>query len=238
MPKTEKSIAVMQPYIFPYIGYFQLIHAVDEFVFYDDVNFIKRGWINRNKILINSNESLISFPCIKASQNKLINEVKINTSDKEYRKNLSSIALAYKKSPYFNDVYPLIENIINEKYSTIADLNIASIKAVSIFLNLDTKFKISSHDFGETKKLKRSERLKKIATIENASTYVNAIGGKELYDKFDFKASDIDLFFLSPNLKTYSQFENNFVSGLSIIDVMMFNSKEACIELINGYQLL
>ena len=89
----------MQPYIFPYIGYFQLINAVDTFVFYDDVNFIKRGWINRNKILVNGEESLITFPCIKASQNKEIREIEIDLSDKQYKKILKTISFTYKNSP-------------------------------------------------------------------------------------------------------------------------------------------
>ena len=85
------KIAIMQPYIFPYIGYFQLINAVDTFVFYDDVKFIKRGWINRNKILVNGEESLITFPCIKVSQNKEIREIEIDLSDKQYEKILKTI---------------------------------------------------------------------------------------------------------------------------------------------------
>jgi hypothetical protein len=233
-----RSIAVMQPYIFPYLGYFQLINAVDEFVFYDDVNFIKRGWINRNRILINAQEHLISFPCIKASQNKLINEVKIDTTNKQYSKNLDSIALAYKKSPYFKSVYPLIKSLLNENYNTIADFNIESIKAVSNFLDLNTKFKTSSENFSQTKKFGRSERLKKIIKHENASCYINALGGQELYNKSDFKASDIDLYFLKSNLKPYKQFSDEFVPGLSIIDILMFNSKEDCIKLLNDYKLV
>jgi hypothetical protein len=238
MDERGKSIAVMQPYIFPYLGYFQLINAVDEFVFYDDVNFIKRGWINRNRILINAQEHLLSFPCIKASQNKLINEVKIDTTNKQYNKNLDSIALAYKKSPYFKTVYSLIERLLNENYNTIADLNIASVKAVSNFLDLNTKFKTSSESFSETKKFGKSDRLKKITKHENASSYINAMGGQELYNKSDFKASDIDLYFLKSNLKPYKQFLGEFVPGLSIIDIMMFNSKAECLELLNDFKLV
>ena len=238
MNSKDKSIAVMQPYIFPYIGYFQLINAVNEFIFYDDVNFIKRGWINRNKILVNGKEHLISFPCIKASQNKLVKETKIDVSDKEYKKNLNSIEFNYKKSPHFNDVYPLVKGVLNQNHDTIADLCIFSVKSISSYLGLDTKFKKSSEDFQHTKKYKKNERLKAITKLENASTYVNAIGGRELYDKSDFKDSAIDLYFLNPKFKPYQQFDNDFVSGLSIIDVLMFNSKENVIKMVNQYELL
>ena len=237
MDNSERSIAIMQPYIFPYLGYFQLINAVDEFIFYDDVNFIKRGWINRNKILINSQEHLISFPCIKASQNKLIKEIKIDLLNKQYEKNLDSIKLAYKKSPYFKYVYPLVEKVFSENHNTIADLCIDSVKSITGYLNLNTEFKISSENFQETKNYKKNERLKKITCFENCSIYINTVGGKELYDKSDFKASGIDLYFLNPNLQPYQQFNHEFVPRLSIIDVLMFNSKEECKELLKNYHL-
>lgn len=191
----EKSVAIMQPYLFPYLGYFQLISAVDEFVFYDDVSFIKRGWINRNNILINGEAHLISFPCIKASQNKQINEIEINTNHKDYIKNLNSISLAYKKSPYFNEIFPIIEQILTTNFMNISELCISSVEILSKYLGLDTSFKISSQHFSDTRLLERSERLKAITNQLDATTYVNAIGGQDLYDKFSFKESGINLKF-------------------------------------------
>lgn len=238
MGKTGKSIAVMQPYVFPYIGYFQLVNAVDEFVFYDDVQFIKRGWINRNKILVNGKENLISFPCIKASQNKQINDVHINTKDKQYRKILQSIKFAYKKAKYFDDVFPVVEEVLTGDHKTISDLCIASVSCITDFLDLDTTFKISSQHFPDSKEYQRNERLKAIAIQEEADSYINAIGGVDLYDKSDFEASGLNLRFLKPSITPYAQFDNSFVSHLSIIDVMMFNSKEECRELLDSYDLV
>jgi len=104
----------MQPYFFPYIGYFQLVAAVNKFVIYDDVNFIKRGWINRNNVLINKKSNLFTVPLIKASQNTLINDTKINL--KFYNiwkvKFLRSLEQSYKKAPYFTEVYNLIKNVL------------------------------------------------------------------------------------------------------------------------------
>src|SRR3954471_16575208 len=102
------SIAIMQPYFFPYIGYFQLVHTADVFVFYDDVNFINRGWINRNRILLNGKDWMFTIPCNDASQNKLIKDITVQADVKGMQKMLTTIQTAYKKAPYFADVYPII----------------------------------------------------------------------------------------------------------------------------------
>ena len=107
------KLAIMQPYFFPYLGYFQMFNAVDKFVLLDDVNFIMRGYINRNSILVNQKAHLFSIPLEKPSQNKLINETKLNFQEKDKENFLKTITLAYKKAPYYNDFYPVLEDIIN-----------------------------------------------------------------------------------------------------------------------------
>src|SRR5690554_5438915 len=126
-------IAVMQPYLFPYIGYFQLIQAVDKFVFYDDVNFIKKGWINRNRILINNKDLSFSVPLNKVSQNKTINETFLNldTFEEWKEKFIKTIGQNYKKAPYFDGVSEVINNILNTKCNTISDLAIESVNTIS-----------------------------------------------------------------------------------------------------------
>lgn len=232
------KITIMQPYIFPYIGYFQLIKSVDTFVFYDDVNFIKRGWINRNKILINGKESLLSFPCIKASQNKKINEVGINMEDPQYNKILKSIYSTYKKAPYFETVYPIIEKCFDSKNKNIADFSIDSVRSVCNYLGFQTTFKVSSHEHPKTQHLDKADRLIEISKIEQIENYVNAIGGQEIYQKEYFRNKEIKLSFLKPHLTEYNQFKNTFVPGLSIIDVLMFNSIEEITKMLNQYELV
>lgn len=228
----------MQPYIFPYLGYFQLVNAVDTFVFYDDVNFIKRGWINRNKILVNGKEKLVSFPCIQASQNKLINEVEINLEDKAYSKFLQTLEQAYSKAPNFEVVYKLISNLLKQEHTSIASLAAASCMSLSTYLGLNTKFTFSSEAFSSSKGLEKQNRLIDISKESNSSTYINAIGGRELYSKEDFKKENIDLFFLQPKLSEYKQLSKEFIPGLSIIDVLMMNSKEEVKEMLNQYELI
>lgn len=230
--------AVMQPYIFPYIGYFQLINAVDFFVIYDDVNFIKGGWVNRNRILINGKDSFLTIPCINKSPNKLIKDVNVNVNAKEFKNLLKTITLAYHKAKYFNDVYPLIEHIFETKEISIADLAIKSIKYICNYLGIKTEIKISSVDFHDSKDQGRVERLITICETLNSENYINAIGGVDLYQKEIFHQKGVKLNFLRTDQIKYDQFQNEFIPWLSIIDILMFNSKEEIVDMLNQYDFV
>lgn len=228
----------MQPYVFPYLGYFQLIKAVDIFVFYDDVNFIKRGWINRNNIQISKTPNLLSFPCVKASQNKLIKDIEIKSSSEEYLKILNKIHVAYEKAPYYEEFMPFVEKVFNEKVTTISEFASNSIIIISNYLRLKIDFKYSSIDFKGSKGLEKAERLIHITKSLNSNCYVNAIGGRELYSKSIFKNSGIDLQFVSPTITPYKQFNEQFIPCLSIIDVIMFNGIEKTNELLTTSKII
>jgi hypothetical protein len=231
------KIAIMQPYIFPYIGYFQLINTVDKFVFYDDVNFIKKGWINRNRVLANNESILFTIPVLKVSQNKLINEIELGWDEKWKKQFFRTLEQNYKKAPYFEQTIDLIKTIFNQPQQTISDLAISSTKVVSNYLELKTVFELSSEKYAATKGMEKATRLINICQFNNATTYINPIGGKELYQKDTFKKQGIDLFFIENNLLTYPQFNNEFVSGLSIIDVLMFNDKAEVLKMLKNYTL-
>ena len=234
------KLAIMQPYLFPYIGYFQLVAAVDKFVIYDDVNFIKGGWINRNNVLINKKSNLFTVPLDKSSSYTLINETKINL--KFYNiwkvKFLRSLEQSYKKAPYFTEVYNLIENVlqINENDS-IGELAVNSIKSVSEYLQLQTEICETSEIY-KNKAISGQERVLDICRIEKASQYINPIGGIDLYSKDSFKEKSVVLNFIKSKPITYSQFDNDFSPWLSIIDVLMFNSVREVNKMINQYELV
>lgn len=232
------KIAIMQPYFFPYLGYFQLINAVDKFVFYDDVNYIKSGWINRNQILINNQSHLFSIPLKKASQNKLIKEIETAIDDKWLSSFYTTLKTSYKKAPYFSSVFPLIQSVFETQYYNIADLTINSITSISNYLELETVFERSSQQYATTKGMEKATRLITICQLNNSSTYINPSGGKELYQKETFKKQGIELFFIENQLAPYPQFDKDFVAGLSIIDVLMFNNKEDIKKMLNQYQLV
>ncbi|OQB29265.1 MAG: WbqC-like protein family protein [Bacteroidetes bacterium ADurb.Bin174] len=232
------KLAIMQPYIFPYIGYFQMVNAVDKFVFYDDVNYINRGWINRNRILIQGVAKYLTIPLIKASQNKLINEIEIDIQSRDFNKIIKTIEMAYKRAPYFTEVFEIVHEVLEKEYGTIADMAMESVKQCAGYLGLKTKFCKSSEHFSDTKGLEKAERLQAICKRLDADVYINAIGGQELYSKEDFAKQAIDLYFIKSLPMEYKQFKNKFVPWLSIIDVMMFNSKEEINEMLNKYELI
>ncbi len=228
----------MQPYVFPYLGYFQLINAVDTFVFYDDVNFIKRGWINRNKILCNNKDLLFTIPLAKASQNKIIKDVEILIDEYWISNFLKTLDQNYKKAPYFKETFQLVSSVFKLEYNSISELAIASIILISRYLEININFEVSSRKYFSTQGQEKSERLINIAKESGCENYINPIGGLELYNKTAFKKKGINLHFIKNELKPYKQFNNEFVNGLSIIDVLMFNSKIEIKELINNYKLI
>lgn len=236
---NSMKIAIMQPYVFPYIGYFQLIHAVDKFVFYDDVNFIKQGWINRNRILSNDAELLFSVPLEQISSYRKINETKINESlyTKWQNKFLKTIEQSYKRAPYFPVINPMIRTVLSMKYVCINQLCVESVNAVIDYLEINTDIIPTSCGYNNDY-LKAQDRVIDICIKENASVYVNAFGGIDLYNRSDFENAGLDLFFLRSRPTAYSQFNENFISSLSIIDVLMFNSPERIQQMLDEYEVM
>ncbi len=226
----------MQPYFFPYIGYWQLINAVDVFVLYDDVNFIKKGWINRNNILLNKSEHLITIPLLNVSQNKHINECMVSEDYKSIDNIIKTINLAYKKAPYYNLVFPYIEEIIKTKGS-ISDLVLKSVLWIKEYLGLNTEIILSS-SIDKNNELKGQDKIIEIVKKLNGNHYINAIGGQELYNKEIFNNNGIKLNFIKTGEIKYKQFNNEFVPNLSIIDVLMFNSPSEVKEMLNNYSLI
>ena len=215
----------MQPYFCPYIGYFQLMNSVDKFILYDNVEYTKKGWINRNRILVNGKDEYISIPLEKASDYLKINERYLAKNWKNEReKILNKIKNNYLKSPFFNNVFPIIKDFIMCDDENLFNFILYSIEAITTYLEIKTKIIISS-SIDIDHQLKSENKVIALCKSQNASTYINAIGGVNLYNKENFSNENINLQFIKSNEIIYQQFENNFVPWLSIIDVMMFNSK-------------
>ena len=230
------KLGIMQPYFFPYLGYWQLISAVDKYVVYDDVTYIKGGWINRNNILVNKQLHLLTLPLENASSFKNINEISITSKISEKEKLLKTIEMAYMKAPFFNEIYPIINKLIMGN-NNIALLNYNAILEITKYLNIKTEILLSS-EIEKDNSLKAEKKVIHINKILGSDTYINAIGGQELYDREIFKQNGLNLFFLKMREIKYEQFKNDFVTNLSIIDVLMFNNKEEVAEMLNEYQLL
>lgn len=215
----------MQPYLFPYIGYFQLLHAVDRFVVYDDVAFIKQGWINRNRILINGQPSYFTVPVKHASSFTLTRDTVIDDDRQHERwseKMLKTFENAYRRAPEFARVFPVVESVFTRPTNRIAELAVASIKSVAALLDIRTEWVESSTQY-DNAHLKGEHRVLAICKAECATDYVNLPGGRELYAREHFEAAGICLRFIESRPIQYSQFAPAFVPSLSIVDVLMFN---------------
>ncbi|MGI6161644.1 MAG: WbqC family protein [Christensenellales bacterium] len=230
---------VMQPYFFPYLGYWQLMNSVDTYVVYDDVNYIKGGRINRNAILLNGKAHNINLILRGASPNLLINEVKVSAEPQWRAKLLRTISQAYSKAPFVEQVMPVLDSVINNQEENLAKFLFYSFEKVSAYLGIETKL-IMSSDIPKDNELKGRYRLYDIFKALDTTEYYNAINGMSLYAEHsdEFSERGVALRFLEMLPVEYPQLRNEFVPNLSIIDIMMFNSKEQCSELLNQYKLL
>jgi hypothetical protein len=225
----------MQPYFFPYLGYFQLINCVDTFIIYDNIEFTKSSWIRRNRILNSDHDSYIVVPIKKASDYSHVCDLEI-AETYNYKKMLRVIKGAYERSPYFSDTFQLLEDIIPPKSNHLFGYLLGITKSLCDYLDIRTKFIISS-SISINHSLKAQKKIIALCIALNAKEYINPIGGKTLYDKCAFAKSGIELSFHRMSDITYNQFKDTFVPNLSIIDVMMFNSKKTIQNLLNFYEL-
>ncbi len=227
----------MQPYFMPYIGYFQLIDSVDIFVIYDNIQYTKKGWINRNRFIQNKDAQTLTIPLKKDSDYLNISERKIADSF-DRGKLCNQLMNSYRKAPYFDDVYPLICRLINNDEGNLFKYISESLNNVCKYLYMDFSKIITSSTIKIDHSLKSEEKVLAICNSLLATEYINPIGGIDLYSKSRFASQNIDLKFLKPRVASYNQFGNEFLPNLSIIDVMMFNSQETVQEMLNQYQLL
>lgn len=226
----------MQPYFFPYLGYWQLLNYVDRFVFYDDVNYIKRGWINRNRILHSGGPGYITVPVRNASQNRAICELSIDESVDWRGKMLKSISNTYSGSPFYAEVFPVVEEIINHQSDNLAELLKHQVANMASFLEIGTALVDTSRDYCNST-LSGQKRILDICKQEEADTYVNPEGGVTLYDKRTFEIEGISLRFLTTKPICYRQRLAEFFPNLSIIDVLMETGKEGCARLLHEFRL-
>ena len=231
------KVAIMQPYFFPYIGYWQLIHAVDRFVIYDDVNYIKGGWVNRNRILINGKPTFITAPLHQSSPFKRICDTTLEPSLIWRSKLVKMVELTYRKATYFIEVFPVVERLIRHETDNLSDYLAHQLQTLSDFMGINTEFVVTSRRY-ENIELSGQERVLDVCKREGATTYINLQGGQTLYDRTAFTKYGVDLKFLIPSAKEYKQFGSKHVSWLSIIDVMMFNSRSQLAALLNQFVLV
>lgn len=250
----------MQPYFFPYIGYFQAIHAVDKYILYENITYIKDAWMNRNRILQkNGSPFFLTIPIRHKSSNKLIKEIAIDNTRDWRKRLLQSIYLNYKGSMFFEEIYSLLEFAINNPFENLYQYNASVILCIARFLNIDTEIVFKNNNYLDIESrleavnqknynglsfLELTHPEKKVARViaicknEKADCFINAIGGISLYSKTEFIKYGIDLKFVNSKQITYNQFSHEFFPNLSIIDVLMHNGKEKTKEILCEYELI
>lgn len=232
------KIAIMQPYLFPYIGYFQLINAVDLFVVYDDVQYINRGWINRNQILNNGKPHLFTMSLKKGPSLQNINQREFFEDwENQKQKLIKTLTFIYSKAPYFNPTINLIQNIFENSNRNISSFITYQISQICEYIGIPIILTMSS-DLKRNSNLKGEEAIIDIIKIVKGNHYINPTGGRNLYSKTNFANNNIQLNFLQNQSQSYVQFGNKFVPNLSIIDVLMFNSKQKIKEMLHEYVLI
>jgi len=229
-------VAIMQPYFLPYLGYFQLINAVDIFVVYDNIKYTKKGWINRNRYLMNGAPSTFSIPLKKAPDSLQVQD-RFIADEFDRAGLLARFHQAYRKAPFYASAFERVAATVTHPASNLFDFLHNSIVEVCEYLNIRTKIVVASQ-IETDHSLKSQDKVVALCKKVGGAVYINPIGGRELYHRDAFMAHGIDLKFLQPRPVKYEQLGDAFVPWLSIVDVMMFNSSQSCSELLTEYELI
>lgn len=233
------KVALMQPYFFPYIGYFQLIAAVDEFIIFDQAQFVRRSWMTRNRIGNEQKESLyVHVPVRKAPVKTKINEIQIN-NDANWQDQVIRQLGYYKKAPYYEEVLSFIKQCFVQQESSLSNFNTSIIKQLCERLGIATKITVLSEKFPDLNEAEAADEWGiNVAKAMRANTYINALGGSAFYSEQKYNEHGLAIYFIRPNLPQYRQLTPHFTPGLSIIDVMMFNDLHTVKEMVKAYELV
>jgi hypothetical protein len=229
------KVGIMQPYFLPYIGYWQLLSAVDKFVVYDNIQYTKKGWINRNRFLQNGRDVLFTVPLKKDSD--FLDVVKRSVAENYDRtKLLNQLEASYRKAPFYKEVFPIVISIVESTQRNLFDYIFQSITEIAKFLGIKTLIVVSS-SISIDHSLRGEEKVLAICSAMGATGYINASGGQDLYSKEVFAGHRINLEFINTRPIRYQQYGDEFVPNLSIVDVMMFNSRASICAMLQEYDL-
>ena len=233
-----RTAAMMQPYLFPYLGYFQLIARSDVFVLGDDLQYVKGSWINRNRILVNGQPKLVTFALQGGNPFMPINGRWLSDDfAQQAQKLLKTLEFSYARAPYKAETLELVRRILEHPERNLARFTEHAIRRICAHLQITTPIRIGS-ELGLPARMDKQERVVTIAHKLNAELYINPIGGTELYSPAYFRAHGLVLRFLRMDDLTYPQFKHPFVPSLSIIDVLMFNGRDGTQALLDRFSLV
>jgi len=229
---TMKRMAGMQPYFFPYLGYWQLIDAVDCFVLFDEAQYIKQGWVNRNRVLKQGGGwQYIQVPVARHPMEATIHEVRI-APEADWKTALLNKLAHYKTykaaAPYFDEIFALVEACLQgDREQSIGALNCRIVRRICEALSIHTEIIVSSERaFDYTGVSEAGDWALAHALQLGASEIVNPVNGISLLNAGKLAANGVRLSALDPPTEVYAQGNAPFEPALSIIDVLMFNGTE------------
>lgn len=234
-----KKIAIMQPYFMPYLGYISLIKHTDEFIIFDTPQFMRHGWIERNRILKQDTGWMyIKVPLVKSPRETPINKMLIDNSQ-DWKSKIKSQLQIYKKSaPFYEPVMSMVDKLFEQDYTSIAELNMKSLQAICDYLGIEHHIHMFSEmNLDIVQPTAPDEWALNISlALKDIDEYWNPPGGIEFFDRKKYEDQDIKLVFQKPILSEYNQRRDIFEPGLSIVDVMMFNSPEEINQMLDNYE--
>jgi len=231
-------VAIMQPYFLPYIGYWQLMHNVDVFVVYDDIEYTKKGWINRNRFLMNGKHQTFTLPLKKDSDFLDVDQRQLaDNVSAEKAKLMRRLEASYCRAPFFKEGKSLLEDILASSEENLFRFIYQSIENIHARLGMTSRLVVSS-TLGIPRSLKGQGRVIATCKALGATDYINPIGGSALYDKQAFGVEGIRLHFLQVHPFVYKQYDHEFVPNLSIIDSIMFVGFRGCLDHLQQIDLL
>ena len=235
------KLAINQPYLFPYLGYFSLIKHTDQFILLDEVQFIKQGWIHRNRVLAQEGGwKYIRVPLVKHHQTDRISQVRIN-NEEDWRSELLRQLIFYKnKAPYYGETMGVVEKALDIETDSIGKLNEHVLKIVCHYLGIAADIRLFTEMALAVKPAEAPDEvpLHICQSLGNVEEYWNLEGGAEFYDRRKFQQAGIEIKFLKMNLHQYPQINKDFEPALSIVDVLMFNDPEQIRGMLEDYQLI
>lgn len=231
---TPRTVAAMQPYLFPYLGYFQLIEHADVFVLGDDYPWVRAGWINRNRILDRGEPAMFTLSVVAAPASEPIAGRSVSDQyTRERRALLGRLTHAYARAPFARDVLPLVEQWLPASERRLLAILHATLTGVCGYVGITTPIELSSAR--PTTDFRGVERVTRLVTAFGGTRFLNPPGGRDLYRRSEFEAKGLDLAFLDPALPVYPQVgAGPFVPSLSILDLLMNVSREHIREMVAG----
>lgn len=237
------KVGIMQPYFAPYLGYFSLIKHCDLFILFDPVQFIRHGWIERNRILKQNEGWLyIQVPLIKENRDTLIKDCLIDNT-KDWKSKIKAQFQPYKKiAPNYFKVMKIIDDVFSEDYNDIVSLNKVFLEKICEYLNIKKKLYVFSEMNMEIEEPKEADEwalniCKNIESDEKIH-YINPIGGLDFFNRDKYNQNNIEISFQKISLLSYNQKREPFETGLSILDVLMFNSPEEINIMLDKFELI